>query len=114
MVYGLPAAYSSQTCAACGHRSADSRKAQESFECVACGHAANADLNAARVLKGWVLAKVRAGEVPAQKQKKRVAFARKRKQALEQELLEVTSESGARQSSPEACASNDAVLRCAA
>lgn len=40
-------AYTSQTCAACGHISKQSRKSQAEFECVACGHAANADTNAA-------------------------------------------------------------------
>ncbi|WP_041390661.1 RNA-guided endonuclease InsQ/TnpB family protein [Polaromonas sp. JS666] len=43
-------AYSSQTCAACGHVAAENRKSQALFKCVACGHAANADLNAAQVL----------------------------------------------------------------
>jgi putative transposase len=42
-------AYSSQTCAVCGHVAADNRKG-EKFECVACGHQDHADLNAAKVL----------------------------------------------------------------
>ncbi|MBC7168762.1 transposase [Phenylobacterium sp.] len=41
-------AYTSQTCAACGVISRESRKSQSVFECVACGHADNADINAAR------------------------------------------------------------------
>lgn len=45
----VPAAYSSQTCTACGVVDAASRTG-ERFSCVACGHEANADLNAARVL----------------------------------------------------------------
>ena len=44
----VPAAFTSQTCSACGMIDADSRRSQESFKCVACGHAQNADLNAAR------------------------------------------------------------------
>ena len=44
----VPAAYTSQTCSACGTVDADSRRSQASFQCVACGHAQNADLNAAR------------------------------------------------------------------
>ena len=44
----VPAAYTSQTCSACGVIDADSRRTQASFKCVACGHAQNADLNAAR------------------------------------------------------------------
>ena len=39
--------YTSQTCAACGHVDARSRKTRERFHCVACGHADHADLNAA-------------------------------------------------------------------
>ena len=44
----IPAAYTSQTCSACGVVDADSRRSQADFTCVACGHAQNADLNAAR------------------------------------------------------------------
>ena len=44
----VPAAYTSQTCSACGVVDADSRRTQASFKCVACGYAQNADLNAAR------------------------------------------------------------------
>ena len=44
----VPAAYTSQTCSACGVIDADSRRTQASFKCVACGHPQNADLNAAR------------------------------------------------------------------
>jgi len=46
----VPAAYSSQTCHACGHVDAKSRKAQAVFECVGCGLCEHADLNAAKVL----------------------------------------------------------------
>ena len=40
------AAYTSQTCAACNHVDADSRKG-ENFRCTSCGHTADADVNAA-------------------------------------------------------------------
>ena len=46
----VPAQYSSQTCAACGHVDAYSRRG-ECFCCTACGHIDHADLNAAKVLK---------------------------------------------------------------
>jgi putative transposase len=46
----VPAAYSSQTCSACGNVDARSRRG-ERFCCVACCHTAHADLNAALVLK---------------------------------------------------------------
>jgi transposase len=40
-------AYTSQTCAACGHCAPGNRESQAVFRCVACGHQANADVNAA-------------------------------------------------------------------
>ena len=45
----VPAAYSSQTCPACGVVDAASRSG-DVFYCVACGHRDHADLNAAKVL----------------------------------------------------------------
>ncbi len=47
----VPAHYTSQTCAACGHVDAASRRSQAVFHCVACGHADNADANAARNIR---------------------------------------------------------------
>jgi putative transposase len=44
----VKAAYTSQTCHACKHIAAESRKRQATFVCAACGHRANADVNAAR------------------------------------------------------------------
>ena len=49
-VVEVPAAYSSQTCNACGHVAAESRRAQAVFECVGCGVREHADINAAKVL----------------------------------------------------------------
>lgn len=46
----VPAAYSSQTCSACGVVDAASRRTQAAFCCTACGHSENADTNAARVI----------------------------------------------------------------
>ena len=46
----VPAAYSSQTCSACGYVHASSRSA-ERFRCSLCGYSDHADLNAAKVLK---------------------------------------------------------------
>ena len=43
----MPAAYTSQTCSACGVIDTASRLDQARFVCVACGHEANADTNAA-------------------------------------------------------------------
>ena len=50
-VIEVSAAYTSQTCSACGVIDADSRRSQSEFKCVACGHAQNADLNAARNIR---------------------------------------------------------------
>lgn len=50
VVMTVPAAYTSQTCASCGHVDADSRKSQSVFRCVACGHEDHADINAAKVI----------------------------------------------------------------
>lgn len=46
----VPAAYSSQTCSACGVVDAASRRTQSEFCCTACGHEQKADVNAARVI----------------------------------------------------------------
>lgn len=40
-------AHTSQTCHACGHVDAASRRSQSKFHCVRCGHEGNADVNAA-------------------------------------------------------------------
>jgi putative transposase len=47
-VQKVAAAYTSQTCHACGHVARESRESQPSFCCVACGHQAHADVDAAR------------------------------------------------------------------
>jgi putative transposase len=47
----VPAAYSSQTCSACGTVDGASRLSQSAFRCTSCGHEDHADLNAAKVLK---------------------------------------------------------------
>jgi putative transposase len=43
----VPAAYTSQQCAVCGHTHPDNRKG-EAFQCLACGHTDHADVNAAK------------------------------------------------------------------
>ncbi len=47
-VIKVDAAYTSQTCSACGHIARESRKSQAVFRCVSCGIQANADVNAAK------------------------------------------------------------------
>lgn len=43
--------FSSQECAKCGHIHPDNRQTQSQFVCQKCGHTANADQNAAEVIK---------------------------------------------------------------
>ena len=47
LVVKVDPAYTSQTCAECGHVNKENRKTQATFQCTACGHTANADRNAA-------------------------------------------------------------------
>lgn len=51
-VVWVDAKYSSQECSHCGHVDKASRKSQAEFECTACGHQENADVNAAKNIKG--------------------------------------------------------------
>lgn len=46
-VIAVNPAYTSQTCPACNHKSADNRKTRDKFECVECGHSGHADIVAA-------------------------------------------------------------------
>lgn len=47
-VQKINAAYTSQTCSACGHCAPDNRESQARFRCTACGFRCHADVNAAR------------------------------------------------------------------
>ncbi|MCY4522120.1 MAG: transposase, partial [Caldilineaceae bacterium] len=47
LVVKVDPAYTSQTCAVCGHAGQANRKTRATFKCTACGHTANADRNAA-------------------------------------------------------------------
>ena len=50
-MFKVPAHYTSQECAKCGHTHPDNRKTQALFSCVNCGHIDNADRNASSVIK---------------------------------------------------------------
>jgi putative transposase len=50
-LFKVPAHYTSQECADCGHTHSNNRKSQELFICEYCGHSENADRNAAEVIK---------------------------------------------------------------
>ena len=58
----VPAAYSSQTCSACGCVDAESRPSQAVFCCTSCGYRDHADLNAAKIL----LARANRSGLPAE------------------------------------------------
>ncbi len=50
-VFKIPAPYTSQECAKCGHTHPDNRKSQDLFVCGDCGNTDNADHNASGVIK---------------------------------------------------------------
>jgi putative transposase len=64
--------YSSQECSICGHIAKENRKTQAQFCCVSCGHAANADQQAAQVLKKRLLMELNKGKfvLPTKRVKK--------------------------------------------
>lgn len=51
VVFKIPAPYTSQECANCGHVHPDNRKSQMLFHCGRCGNIDNADRNASLVIK---------------------------------------------------------------
>ena len=50
LVVKVPAHYTSQECAKCGHIHPENRQTQSLFECISCGNRDNADNNAAKVI----------------------------------------------------------------
>jgi len=51
VVFKVPAPYTSQECAVCGHTHSGNRSSQELFLCLNCGNTDNADNNAQKVIK---------------------------------------------------------------
>lgn len=51
-IYLVDPAYTSQTCSKCGHCEKANRKNQAEFECVSCHYSINADINAAKNIRG--------------------------------------------------------------
>src|SRR5512132_4152796 len=70
----VSAAYSSQTCASCGHIATENRRSRDRFRCVGCGHASPADTNAAKILLARGLAAL-SGTAPGHGVAGRGAFA---------------------------------------
>lgn len=64
-------AFTSQTCAACGHVAAESRESQARFRCVACKHQDHADVNAAKNILAAGLAVTGRGDLAVGRSVKR-------------------------------------------
>jgi putative transposase len=73
LVIEVPAHYSSQECAACGHISPDNRISQSEFVCQSCHHIDHADHNAGCVIAARGVAQLLSGKV-VKKEKKRVGI----------------------------------------
>jgi putative transposase len=80
----VPPAFTSQTCAACWSVRREHRKSQAVFHCQDCGHQANADVNAAMVIRerGIRMLAPAAGHVVAARGADRMAGALKREPTL--------------------------------
>jgi putative transposase len=77
LVIEVPAFYSSQECAACGHTHPDNRKTQSDFVCLSCGNTSNADHNAAKVIAARGVRSVLDGKC-SKKESKRCGITRKK------------------------------------
>ncbi len=97
---------SSNECAVCGHTAPQNRPSQAQFCCTACGHQANADINAAQVIRQRGIAQLRQGlEALPKKKTARV-------RGLKSKVGPVRPEPGASPTPAENL--SDAVGRCAA
>ena len=70
LAFAVPAAYSSQECAACGHTHQDNRVSQSGFVCQACRQVSHADHNAAQVIASRGVALVLSGNLIFKKKKR--------------------------------------------
>ena len=75
LVIEVPAHYSSQECAACGHIHKDNRVSQSVFVCQSCQHTDHADHNAGKVIAGRGVKQLLAGK-GVKKEKKRCGILR--------------------------------------
>ena len=89
LVVKVPAAFSSQECAPCGHTHKDNRVSQSLFVCQACGFSANADFNAASIIAKRAVDVVLSEAFNGKKQKKSIS--RKKVGQVMSELLSETS-----------------------
>ena len=99
----VPAFYSSQECAACGHTHPDNRTSQSEFVCQSCGHKANADHNAARVIAARGVRLVLSGAI-VQRPKKACRITKRKgeehKDEQQQVGVEISEPSEATQATP--------------
>jgi putative transposase len=70
--------YSSQECSKCGHIDKENRTTQALFSCVKCGHTANADDNAAKVLKKRGIKHIRSDAFSKEKTVRKISTKRKK------------------------------------
>ena len=70
--------YSSQECSQCGHTEPDNRPSQATFQCLNCGYAANADDNAACVIKKRGITHVRSEAFSIEKTPRTLKVRRKK------------------------------------
>ena len=70
LVIEVPAFYSSQECAACGHTHSNNRVSQSEFVCQSCNHTDHADHNAAAVIAKRGVRLVLSGACVQKKSKK--------------------------------------------
>ncbi len=88
LVITVPPHHTSQECSMCSHTHPDNRTSQAVFECQNCGYTANADTNAAMVIKKRGRAMLRAGEIAVSARKRTMRL--RKKEVLGREPAEVT------------------------
>lgn len=77
LVVSVPAMYSSQECAECGHIAKENRKGSR-FKCVSCGHEDHADANASRNIRRRGIALIRSRTLEGTgKAKRKISFLKK-------------------------------------
>jgi len=87
LVIDVQPQYTSQECSRCGHIHEDNRLEQAVFECQNCGFTANADTNAAIVVKWRGIRSLRNGELTVKQKKNTMRL--KKKGSPGQELAKV-------------------------
>jgi putative transposase len=87
LVITVPPHHTSQECSRCSHTHPDNRPTRAAFVCKNCGFTANADHNAAKVIKDRGIRMLLGGEITVKEKKKTMRL--KKKVILGQELADV-------------------------